>query len=98
MNHGDEEQGAHGDALNRYPVRRSTLSWKEDQMMARIIGAVIAVHRELGVGFLESIYKRAMCVELQARGLSFEKERAIRVSYRGVDVHRPTMGALLDSL
>ncbi len=40
----------------------------------RIIGAAIRVHRILGVGFLESIYEAALCVELRAVGIGFESQ------------------------
>ena len=55
-------------------------------MMTHTIGCALAVHRALGPGFLESIYRKAMCVELEARGLSYEVERPVCVSYRGVDI------------
>jgi GxxExxY protein len=55
-------------------------------MMTHTIGSAIAVHRALGPGFLESIYRKAMCVELEARGISFEVERPVRVAYRGVEI------------
>ena len=48
-----------------------------------VIGAAIEVHRTLGPGFLEKIYQEALCLELDARGLRFERERAIAVHYRG---------------
>ena len=46
------------------------------------IGAAIAVHRELGPGYREVIYKRAYCLELDSRGLRFECEKAVLVRYR----------------
>jgi GxxExxY protein len=46
------------------------------------IGAAIAVHRELGPGFREVIYRRAYCLELDSRGLRFECEKPILVKYR----------------
>jgi|SRR5689334_19918325 len=55
--------------------------------MADTIGCAIAVHRALGPGFLESIYKKAMYVELDARGISFESEKAVTVSYRETQIH-----------
>jgi len=39
--------------------------------MTETIGCAIAVHRALGPGFLESIYKKAMHLELNARGISW---------------------------
>ena len=50
------------------------------------IGAALAVHRRLGPGFLESIYSKALCIELDARGLPFEREKPIEVVYRGVPI------------
>jgi len=51
-----------------------------------IIGAAFEVHRELGYGFLERVYQRALQVELSRRGLSAEIERRIQVTYKGVIV------------
>jgi GxxExxY protein len=42
-------------------------------------GCAIAVHKELGPGFIESVYRKAMCVELESRNLAYEEERPIRV-------------------
>jgi GxxExxY protein len=47
-----------------------------------IIGAAFEVHRELGYGFLERVYQRALQVELSRRGLSAEIEKRIRVQTR----------------
>jgi GxxExxY protein len=55
-----------------------------ERVAAEIIGAAIEVHRALGPGFLERIYQEALCLELHARGMRFERERAITVEYRGV--------------
>jgi GxxExxY protein len=54
--------------------------------MHQTIGCAIAVHRALGPGFLESIYRKAMCIELDARGIRYERERPVRVSYRGIEI------------
>ena len=49
-----------------------------------------AVHKALGPGFLEATYKNALCLELSARHVPFECEKAVVVQYRGrpVAVHR----------
>jgi GxxExxY protein len=52
-------------------------------IMTECIGVAIAVHRELGPGFKEIIYRRAYCLELDSRGLKFECEKAVLVRYRG---------------
>lgn len=51
-----------------------------------IIGAAIEVHRELGPGFLESIYENALAIELRARQIPFQRQLMVPVLYRGVEV------------
>jgi GxxExxY protein len=97
MNHEDHEHGGHG-ARRAFPVNRSTLSWREDQVMARVIGGAIEVHRALGPGFLESIYQRAMALELDARGLKFDQELPVHVSYRGVDIPGQRVDLIVEGL
>lgn len=43
----------------------------------------MAVHRELGCGFLEPVYRPAFAIELTARGIPFECEVGLQVRYRG---------------
>lgn len=61
----------------------SPLDEEVESLVAQIIGCCIAVHRELGPGLLEFIYRRAVCIELEAAGLPFEIEKRIPVMYRG---------------
>jgi len=49
----------------------------------KIIGAAFEVHRELGYGFLERVYQRALQVELLRKGVPTEIERRIQVQYKG---------------
>ena len=51
-----------------------------------IIGAAFEVHQQLGYGFLERVYQRALQVELLRRGVAAEIERRIQVQYKGVVV------------
>ena len=42
------------------------------------------VHRELGLGFKEVIYKDAITLELRQRKIPFKREREFRIEYKGV--------------
>ena len=64
----------------RLPTR---LSEELEDIIHRLIGCCIRVHRELGPGLLESNYVRAVCMELELAGISFEVEKSIPVMYRG---------------
>jgi GxxExxY protein len=52
----------------------------------KIIGAAFEVHQQLGYGFLERVYQRALQVELLRRGGTAEIEKRIQVQYKGVVV------------
>jgi len=41
------------------------------------------VHRMLGAGFLESVYKKALCIELRSSGFAVEIEKPLQVFYSG---------------
>ncbi len=56
------------------------------EVTEKIIGASFEVYKELGYGFLERVYQKAMQVELQRAGLRAEIERRIQVKYKGVIV------------
>ena len=49
-----------------------------------IIGAAMAVHRELGPGLLESTYEACLVYEVAKRGLAVERQKELPVKYRGV--------------
>ena len=52
----------------------------------KIIGAAFEVYGELGYGFLERVYERALQVELIQRGASAEIEKRAQVRYKNVVV------------
>ncbi|HEY3245336.1 MAG TPA: GxxExxY protein [Phycisphaerae bacterium] len=61
-----------------------------------IIGAAIAVHRELGPGFLESVYEAALMIELRARGLTVARQVAFPICYRGQQVGKHVVDILVE--
>ena len=57
-----------------------------DEVTGKIIAAVIAVSNELGIGYLERVYRNALFVELTRMGLRVESEKALTVRYKGAVV------------
>ena len=52
----------------------------------QIIGAALETHKELGSGFQEVVYQRALALELEAAGLEFTREVKIPVFYKGKQI------------
>ena len=57
-----------------------------EELSKKIIGAAIEVHRELGPGFLESIYEEALKVEFMEHELHYDAQKEIQIKYLGVAV------------
>ncbi|MDO8301663.1 MAG: GxxExxY protein [Sedimentisphaerales bacterium] len=48
-----------------------------------IIGAAMEVHRELGCGFLESVYEAALSIELELRKIPYQRQKNFDILYKG---------------
>lgn len=48
-----------------------------------IIGCAIEVHRHLGPGLLEAAYENALCIELDAAGMHYQRQLVIPAAYKG---------------
>lgn len=62
----------------------------------RVIGGAISVHRALGPGYKEAIYVEALCLELDSRGLRFEREKGVLVEYNGNVVGRHRLDLIVE--
>lgn len=56
----------------------------KDRAACAILGAAMAVHRELGHGFLESVYQEALEREFQYKNIVYERQKKLPIFYRGV--------------
>jgi GxxExxY protein len=64
-----------------------------NQLTERIIGLAIEVLKHLGPGLSEAAYERALCIELDDAGLSYQKQIGLPVVYKGevIAEHRPDL-------
>ena len=53
-----------------------------DELTHQVIGIAMEIHRELGPGFLESVYHRSLEVELAGAGIHFESNIPLNVFYK----------------
>ena len=57
-----------------------------EALIEKVIGAAIEVHRVLGPGLLESIYERALMIELADRGIGARNQVEVPAAYKGRDL------------
>jgi len=62
-----------------------------------VIGAAVEVHRVLGPGFRELVYENALAVEFRHRGISFQRQVAFPVMYRGEQVGEDRLDFLVEN-
>ncbi len=59
---------------------------KYEDLTRKIIGCSMEVHKDLGNGFQEVIYQRALKIEMEVMGLVFEREMEMQIYYRGREI------------
>ena len=62
----------------------------------KIIACAIEVHKELGPGFLESVYEEAFALELERQRISHERQVPVRIRYHGVAVGMHRIDLIID--
>ncbi len=67
-----------------------------DQLTEQVIGLAMNVHRTLGAGFVEFVYRNALLIELNKAGLSVEVEKPVKVRYDGVIVGEFSVDLLIE--
>lgn len=54
----------------------------------RIRGAIFAVHSTMGQGFLEAVYQECLGLEFAKRGIAFEAQKPLRLTYCGLPLRQ----------
>jgi GxxExxY protein len=74
--------------MNRQDAKNAKIEPGEalDSLATAVIGAALEVHRQLGPGYLESVYEEALTVEFKLRDIEFERQKIVPVHYKGYPV------------
>ena len=59
---------------------------KFDDLSNRVIGCAIEVHRQLGLGLLESAYEQCLSYEFNQAGIPFQTQFALPVKYKQIEL------------
>ena len=67
-----------------------------NELSGQILGAAIEVHRELGPGFIESVYETAFEHELRQQRLSVERQWPVKVKYKDIEIDGQRLDLLVE--
>lgn len=59
---------------------------KHEELTHKIIGCAMKVHSTLGNGFQEVIYQRALAIEMEKQGLTYQREMEMSIYYEGINI------------
>src|ERR1700730_4298380 len=77
--------------------RKTRKELRDSEITDAIISAAIAVHRELGPGFIESVYEQALAVEFALRGIAFVRQKPIPLFYRDHQIGEHRLDFLVEN-
>ena len=69
---------------------------KDKELSSKVISAAIKVHQNMGVGFLESIYEKALCIELDSACISYEQQKSVQLNYQGKPIGEHRLDLLVE--
>ncbi len=78
--------------------RKAGKGLRSREVTQRIIGAAIAVHRDLGPGFLESLYEEGLAVEFALEGIAFVRQKPIPLFYKDHQIGEHRLDFLVEDL
>lgn len=58
-----------------------------DELTYEVIGCAIEVHKQVGPGLLESVYEKCLLRELSIRGIDYQRQAKVPLTYKGTHLH-----------
>lgn len=72
--------------------------YKYSDLTSAIIGCAMEVHSQLGNGFQEVIYQRALQIEIASKGIEFSREHEMPIFYKGEQIGTRRVDFLIDGV
>ena len=82
--------------ISHLPRPNDAKKFHHGALTDRIIACAISVHKELGPGFLESIYEEAIAIELNNQQIQFQRQLPIHIRYKGTIIGKHRLDLVVD--
>lgn len=67
-----------------------------EELSKKVLKAYFNVLRNLGTGYLESVYENALCIELDELGVAYERQKHLEVVYKGYNIGEFVADVIVD--
>ncbi len=67
-----------------------------EELSGKVLKAYFTVLKNLGTGFLESVYENALCIELDELGVPYVREKQLIINYKGKNIGDFTADVVVD--
>lgn len=67
-------------------IKYSDMPQELNNLSAKVVDCIYQVHKNLGAGYLESIYEECLCIELKEQGIAFQRQFPINIVYKSKPV------------
>ena len=74
------------------------MEWKHGDLTRRVIACAMEVHRVLGAGFPEYVYRRALKIEFDANNITAEEEYPLPLFFKGIHITTRRIDFMIDQL
>jgi GxxExxY protein len=74
------------------------MEYQHTGLTSSIIAAAFEVHNDIGCGFQEVIYQRALEIEFKFRNIAFSREKEMPVYYKNIEIGMRRVDFLVDNL
>lgn len=71
---------------------------KYEEITGKIIGCAMKVHNQLGNGFQEVIYQRALAIEMRKSNLHYEREMEMKIFYDQIEIGTRRVDFLVEKI
>jgi GxxExxY protein len=87
----------HREHRGNFGLKSKSIEFPFRDVTEKIISCAIEVHSTLGPGLLEKLYEEALSHEFNLRGIKFERQKEIKLKYKGNDIESHRIDFLVEN-
>lgn len=66
-----------------------------EEIAKELVDACFKIHKEIGPGLYEKVYEELLCLELNKRGIKFERQKRLKLQWEGITIEKAYIADLI---